>query len=293
MAYVSQQDFEKFFRELQKLFQRVGGGKVGVDIDSVRSVVRSNKAAAYHYVEFQCIAAASQPGYLQPAIIVAGAYQVEFDDETLVELVLKRAKELNAMEHLESMGFASNMAELKMEPPERETARQETDIPIQFLQVQPKDLKNCDIGTFINLFSLDRIKASGMMAKVKLLKGKCAITFPLDDDPRHVIRIPSSRRFTQELHRTLPHLPYFLSPIPELGALHAYFGCLIDENLIIREHAIDVSLESFIPILLKCTEGIIALCELINDDARSTCNDAFSIFPKEMRNMVMQLMGVL
>ncbi len=114
---VSQQDFEKFLRELQKLFQRVGGGKASIDFDSVCAVVRSNKAAAYHYVELQCLAAASQPGYLQPAMIVAMAYKMEFNDETLVELVLKRAKELNAMEHLESMGFATSMADFQKAPP--------------------------------------------------------------------------------------------------------------------------------------------------------------------------------
>jgi hypothetical protein len=110
---VSQKDLTTFLRKLQETYQRVGGGKVGVDADSVRALVRSNKEAAYRYVELQGIAAAGQPGYLQPAMIVAGAYQVEFGDDTLVELVLKRAKELNAMEHLESMGFAPSMASLQ------------------------------------------------------------------------------------------------------------------------------------------------------------------------------------
>jgi hypothetical protein len=238
MSYVSQQDLEKFNQELRKAFQRVGGGKIAIDSNLVRVAVRSNKAAAYRYVELHCHMAASQPGYLQPAMMVATAYQVEFKDETLVDLVMKRAQELNAMEHLESIGFAPSMAELRKEPPEREAARQwwkssqkndamcdscrtplrrgegylldgrltmigesiinhgteilcpkcfqkytlsqmrpksesqvrqESDIPIQFLEVQSKDLQDCDIGPFISLFSLDRIKASGMATKVKLL----------------------------------------------------------------------------------------------------------------------------
>jgi hypothetical protein len=109
---VSQEELTTFLRKLQETYQRVGGGKVGVDADSVRALVRSNKSAAYRYVQLQCIAAASQPGYLQPAMIIATAYQVEFGDETLVELVLKRAKDLNAMEHLESL-----MTSVQKNPP--------------------------------------------------------------------------------------------------------------------------------------------------------------------------------
>ncbi|MGH8497350.1 MAG: hypothetical protein ACRERV_00830 [Methylococcales bacterium] len=117
MPYVSQQDLTKFDQELRKAFQRVGGGKIGADSNSVRAAVRANKAAAYRYIELHCQMAASQPGYLQPAMMVAAAYQVEFNDETLVELVLKRAKELNAMGDLESMGFAPSMADLQKAPP--------------------------------------------------------------------------------------------------------------------------------------------------------------------------------
>lgn len=124
MPHVTQQDLEKFDQALRSSYQRVGGGKIGFDTDAVRAAVRSNKAAAYRYVELHCHMATSQPGYLQPAMMVAVAYQVEFNDKSPVEMVLKRAEELNAMEHLESMGFASSMADLEKEPPEREAARQ-------------------------------------------------------------------------------------------------------------------------------------------------------------------------
>jgi CRISPR/Cas system-associated protein Cas10 (large subunit of type III CRISPR-Cas system) len=124
MPYVPQQDLERFDQDLRKSFQRLGGGKLGLDSNSVRAAVRSNKDAAYRYVEIHCHMAAGQPGYLQPAIIVATAYQVEFDDETLVDMVMKRANDLNAMAHLEAVGYAPSLADLQKEPPEREAARQ-------------------------------------------------------------------------------------------------------------------------------------------------------------------------
>lgn len=279
MSQTSKQDLEKFAQELQQAYERVGNGKIHVDSNLVRAVVRLNKDTAYHYVELIITMAASQPGYLNEALLVASAYQVEFADNTLLNLVHNRAKELKAMDQM-NIDIASNPQEM-----------QAPNIPIQALEVEPADLANCDIVPFINHFSLVNIEASGKFREIKSLRGKCAITFPLDDDPRSVIQIPSSRKFTQALHETLPHLPYFLTPIPELGALHAYFGCLIDERFV-TGNAIDVEPESFIPILLQCAEGITALCKLINDDAHTACNDAFSIFPEEIRNLVMHLKGI-
>jgi hypothetical protein len=68
--------------------------------------------------------AASQPGYLQPAMIVASAFHIEFEDDSLVSLVGERAKALNAWEHIKRIGFSANLESAQAEPPEREAARQ-------------------------------------------------------------------------------------------------------------------------------------------------------------------------
>ncbi len=124
MPHVPNEDLDKFDQELRQAMQRIGGGKVAVDSKGVRAAVRNHKAAAYRYVELQCYMAASQPGYLQPALMVAGAYQVEFADDGLMRMVLDKATELDAMDHLNGVGYAPSMAELPKEPPEREAARQ-------------------------------------------------------------------------------------------------------------------------------------------------------------------------
>ena len=124
MVNVSNEEIDRFDRAIRSAIKRLGGGKVGIEADALRDVVRPHKDAAYRYVEIYCKMAASQPGYLQMAMVVAGAYQVEFKDDTLATMVMARARQLGAMEHLKAIGFAPNEDELGKEPPEREAARQ-------------------------------------------------------------------------------------------------------------------------------------------------------------------------
>src|SRR5687767_10067502 len=105
MPNVSNESMKAFAEKIQNAAQRLGGGKVGLDSNVIRAVVRADKDAAYRYVEVHCMMAASQPGYLQPALIVATAYQIEFGDDVLVKMVNERAGALDANAHLRGIGF--------------------------------------------------------------------------------------------------------------------------------------------------------------------------------------------
>jgi hypothetical protein len=123
MPKVTGESLKAFSDQFQNAVQRVGGGKVGLDSKLVRAAVRANREAAYRYVELHCRMAASQPGYLQPALIVAGAYQIEFEDDALIKMVKERADALDAHAHLERIGFVPDMKAATAEPAEREAAR--------------------------------------------------------------------------------------------------------------------------------------------------------------------------
>ena len=275
----------EFLTALNGLAKRIGNRKVEIDTDDVRALVRNSAEGAREYVKAVCVLASSNPTLLGLGMNVAAAYAVEFNDLSLMKQVEETAKQIGREDMLEQ-------AMSHMKPKSGTQRRSAPENSLRLMEVLPHDLTTCNIKPFTSLFSLERIKASGMTPRTKVLRGKCSIVFPLDDDPRPVIRIPSSRKFIQKLHKEIPYLPYFLTPIPEVGALHIYFGCLIDESSIIGEHAFDVSSQSFIPILLKCTEGIAALCDLIDDDTRIACNNAFAIFPKDLRDLIMLMMGI-
>lgn len=123
MPKVSNEALRAFNEGLDKCTKKLGGGKLGMDSTCVRNLVRANKDAAYRYVEIHCVMAQSQPGYVQPALIIAAAYQVEFEDDTLYQMVMNTAKELGAEKHINSLGMFKNLDEATTEPPQREAAR--------------------------------------------------------------------------------------------------------------------------------------------------------------------------
>jgi hypothetical protein len=123
MPKVSREAFRAFNEGLDQCMKKLGGGKIGMDSICVGNMVRANKDAAYRYVEIHCVMAQSQPGYLQFAIAIATAYYVEFQDDTLAQMVMNKVNELGAEKHLASIGYAKNLEAVATEPPEREAAR--------------------------------------------------------------------------------------------------------------------------------------------------------------------------
>jgi hypothetical protein len=109
MPHVTNEQLRAFTTAFDAVTTRVGGGKLAIDSNALRAVVREHREAAYRYVELHCVMAASQPGYLQTAMIVATACFVEFEDTSLAEMVRARADELNAHQHIRGIGFGPAM----------------------------------------------------------------------------------------------------------------------------------------------------------------------------------------
>ncbi len=93
---VSNEDISRFEKSFDECTERLGGRKLSVSSTKLRQVVRQQRRAAYRFVEIHLLMAASQPGYLQPAAIVATALLVEFDDPDPMRSVEQRAAELGA-----------------------------------------------------------------------------------------------------------------------------------------------------------------------------------------------------
>jgi hypothetical protein len=93
---VSNEDLSRFEKSFDECTQRLGNRKLGLSTTKLRQVVRQQRRAAYRFVEIHLLMAASQPGYLQPAAIVATALLVEFDDPGPMRRVEQRGAELGA-----------------------------------------------------------------------------------------------------------------------------------------------------------------------------------------------------
>jgi hypothetical protein len=97
---------------------------IAIDLEKVTELVRSEPQAANTFIQRQCRLAASQPRYLQSALVVAEAYRTLFADDSLVKQVTSRATALFAEEVLDEFIHLSSPELSRPEPPEREQARQ-------------------------------------------------------------------------------------------------------------------------------------------------------------------------
>lgn len=122
MRHISNKELEAFAHGFDGCLKRLGDGKLAADTTRIRALVRRHPEVAYRFVEIHCVAAQSQPGYLQPAVIVAGAYQAELGDDCLMKMVHDKARAMGAEEHLARVGIVGENDNPMREPPEREAA---------------------------------------------------------------------------------------------------------------------------------------------------------------------------
>lgn len=122
MTSVSDQEIREFSQEFEKCYQRLGNGRVGMDTVCLVNLVKAKSHETKRFIEIYCQLAQSQPGYLQTAYIVAGAYSFVFKDDSMLDMVKYRVAELDAFEYIKSVSFFETLDEAKAMPPERTAA---------------------------------------------------------------------------------------------------------------------------------------------------------------------------
>jgi len=137
MPKISNEALHAFNEGFDKCMQKLGNRRVGVDSTCLRKLVRENQEIVWRFVELYCVMAQSQPGYLQTVFIVATAYQIEFQDDTLVKMVMEQVDALGAGEHLRDISAAKTIDEAHADPPERTAA-------IAWWQSSDKTVGRCD-----------------------------------------------------------------------------------------------------------------------------------------------------
>jgi len=93
MGDVSNEQVKEFSKRMNACMKRVGGGKVAMDTICLRKLVREERETAYRVAELYCLMAQSNKEYFQGAMAIAAAYQVEFNDTSLLEKVTQQAKD--------------------------------------------------------------------------------------------------------------------------------------------------------------------------------------------------------
>ncbi len=100
MSKASQLEILAFSQEFEKCVEKYGGNELAIDTAKLRDLASLNRDAANGFVELYCFMAKSQPAYFMTAYTVAIVYEKVFKDDSLVKMVLEKAKALNAMKYI-------------------------------------------------------------------------------------------------------------------------------------------------------------------------------------------------
>lgn len=114
--------FARFVNQYQECIIRLGNGKAGVEADKLRLLVRDERVGAGEFVDLHIKIAATNGGYLQPALIVAGAIAVEYEDRSYIERVKTRARQLSIGDPEQTLSFARDLEGARTPPPEKQAA---------------------------------------------------------------------------------------------------------------------------------------------------------------------------
>lgn len=268
-----------FIARISEKAKRIGGGKVEIDSTFIRKLVAEDPETAAAVVWGYCQMARNNPVFFQMALLVATAYLVEFDDDSLVlEVNQEMGQENESMPPIQVQSGDINSQDI---------LSQNSCEPIRALQVMPYDLMKCNIRNFTRLFSVEGADKK-KLSELTLLLGKLTFTFPVDDDPRVITKIPEVRKFIQKLHNEMPFFPIFLDFRPELSMFFMYFGCLADQSALDSD-GIHVNLTHYSVIMrvFETLEAIGKIAKKLNQDPTPIWRAILSAYPRDIADQIL------
>lgn len=201
---------------LGKLLKLVGpqADHFGVKWDLLQKLVRQDPEAVAGAIPGLIRLGKEQRGFLQLAFALAVAYQEAFEDDSLTRVV-QREMALSGIPEPTVAG-----------PP----VQAEPEKKILQLGIDRNDLARCNIYPFTRMLSHECLEGAtpDHAARMRSMRGRCLLAFPLDADPRAVWNVPEARAYVRALFEAMPYFPYYLHTHPAAGTFMLFFGCLAD-----------------------------------------------------------------
>jgi hypothetical protein len=143
--------------------------------------------------------------------VVAMVYKAECHDDSLEALLNTAANEANV-----KLPSVLSYAPHNPAPQAK----------VVVLETAKDDIQAGDAHRMLTVMRIDTMSPE---VREKIL-GRCVITFPVDNDPRPIQRIPEVRRFVADIHKRMRYFPMYLNFDPKLEMHLVYFGCLAEES---------------------------------------------------------------
>ena len=192
-------------------------GKVVLDPTKLSAIVRSEPKLAELYVKtYSALARQGKPQDFQIALMVATAYQLEFDDSSLVEYVSSAAEGQSIKIGIDGQG---GTVEYDVNPGQGPAMR--------VLRINDTDPVNGDVTNLIGAFRTGEQHP----ANARQLKGLVALDFPgFAKDPRPDFLIPEIRACIEAIDVAFPYFLYYIVPRAQAGQVTIYTNSLLPLN---------------------------------------------------------------
>lgn len=101
---------------------------------------------------------------------------------------------------------------------------------VALVEVSAEEVGKADTSYFESLVT----KISGSVQDARRAQGHLALIFPDYDAAEFVFAVPEVRRFVRVLHERVPHLLYFLSPLPDLAQVLEFMAAFSPDDQLVQ-----------------------------------------------------------
>jgi hypothetical protein len=269
----------KIMQLIDKLLEkttRPREGKMGIEAGVFRQAVMDDPETAAEFVYLLSKQPEVPSAMGQIAMTIALVYKDELGDDSLVQEI----SHAPWVSKIAEPGFI--LPDQQPEPDLLERLAQvEPDIPC-LIAVGAEDMRRSAIDLFVENLRVETASPD-RAKKMANLWGRCVLTFPLDDDPRHITRIPEARSYITSLHQAMPYFPCYLDFRPGFGMFIVYFGCMAEPDAMSDDGtAINVMHQSVLDKLEESLLAIKAAGALLNKNTRPILRAILSCYPDEV-----------
>jgi hypothetical protein len=196
-----------------------GDGKVQLDTNRLRAIVRDEPREVTELVVRDQIEKNQKgpAGRLQLALMLATAYQLEFGDDQLMDLVGNAT-------HGESIPYGLLMPDGVLQ----EETRLGSPLQVRILSIENDDPQGETVQNLIRIFA----EIERQPSNAQMLHGRAALSFPhYDDDPRPNFAIPGIRACIAALDARFPYYLYYIMPEVRTEQILSYANSLLPLEL--------------------------------------------------------------
>ena len=259
-----------------------GDGKVQLDTKVLRAIVRDEPREVTELVVRHQIDRNQEgpAGRLQLAFSLAVAYQLEFGDGRLMDLVSNAS-------HGESIPFGVLMPD----GVHQEETRLDAPPRVRILSIEDDDPQGGTVRNLIRIFS----EIERQPSNARTLRGAAALSFPrYDDDPRPYFAVPGVRAFVAALDARFPYFLYYIMPEVRGGQIVSYVNSLLPLELfdfLPGIWAYTGTEADLTDLLVPRMLAVQVFCEITGDDPDEVIGGILLSYPEPLASVISLALG--